>query len=122
VQPRQPGSALKPFLYAAAFERGLTAATPLLDVPVSYQTSSGNYAPENYDRRFHGLVTPRTALASSYNVPAVRVLEQIGMDAFLEMLHRVGLNTLTRPESYGLALTLGAGEVRLLDLTAAYGA
>jgi membrane carboxypeptidase/penicillin-binding protein PbpC len=119
---RQPGSALKPFLYAAALERGYTAASPLLDVPTTFDTADGPYAPQNYDRRFHGIVPLRTALGSSFNVPAVEVLDDIGVDPFLDTLHRFGLTTLTNTETYGLALTLGGGEVRLLDLTAAYGA
>lgn len=121
LAPRQPGSALKPFLYAAALEQGYTAASPLLDVPTTFATNAGNYAPANYDRRFHGVVTLRTALASSYNVPAVRTLEDIGLQSFLDMAHRVGLRTLTDTERYGLSLTLGGGEVRLLDLATAYG-
>jgi penicillin-binding protein 1C len=122
LAPRQPGSALKPFLYAAAMERGFTAATPLLDVPSTFQAPEGPYSPGNYDRRFHGVVPLRVALASSYNVPAVRTLDTLGIDAFLEVAHRFGLSTLTDAETYGLALTLGGGEVRLLDLVAAYGA
>ncbi len=122
LAPRQPGSALKPFLYAAAFERGFTAATTVLDVPTTFDTPSGPYAPVNYDLRFHGPISVRTALASSFNVPAVRTLNRIGVDAFLELAHRVGLRTLDATEAYGLALTLGGGEVTLLDLTAAYGA
>lgn len=117
---RQPGSALKPFLYAAAMERGYTAATPLLDVPTSFESVDGLYTPGNYDRRFHGVVTLRTALASSYNVPAVRTLNDIGISAFLDMANRVGLRSLTDSERYGLALTLGGGEVRLIDLATAY--
>jgi penicillin-binding protein 1C len=120
---RQPGSALKPFLYAAAFERAAyTPATPLLDVPTTFRTDHGPYAPLNYDRTFHGIVPLRTALGSSLNVPAVRTLEALGVEAMLEISHRFGLATLSAPESYGLALTLGGGEVRLLDLTAAYAA
>lgn len=122
LQPRQPGSALKPFLYAAALERGFSAATPLLDVPTAFQTPAGTYAPGNFDRHFHGVVPLRVALASSYNVPAVRTLNELGVDALLEMAHRVGLRTLNASETYGLALTLGGGAVRLLDLAAAYGA
>ena len=122
VQPRQPGSALKPFLYAAAFEQGFTAATMLLDVPATFTTRSGLYTPVNYDRNFRGPTPLRVALASSLNVPAVRTLEAIGVQTFLEMAHRVGLQTLDAPEAYGLALTLGAGEVTPLDLTAAFGA
>ena len=120
--PRQPGSALKPFLYAAAFEHGYTPASALLDVPTTFQTEGGVYAPLNYDRTFHGPVTLRTALASSLNVPAVRTLDAIGVDAMLEIAHRFGLETLTAAEAYGLALTLGDGDVPLLDLTNAYAA
>ena len=120
LQPRQPGSALKPFLYLAALEHGYTAATPLLDVPVTFETPTGPYTPMNADRRFHGLVPLRVALGSSFNVPAVRTLDALGVPAFLEIAHRVGLRTLTNTELYGLALTLGGGEVRPLDLATAY--
>lgn len=122
LAPRQPGSALKPFLYAAAMEQGLTAASPVLDVPTAFQTKDGLYSPQNFDRQFHGVVPLRTALASSFNVPAVRTLDQVGIPAFLEVAHRFGLTTLTEPERYGLAIALGGAEVRLLDLTAAYAA
>ena len=120
--PRQPGSALKPFLYAAAFERGFTAATPLLDVATTFASAEGPYAPLNFDRSFHGVVPLRTALASSLNIPAVRTLETIGLEAFLEIAQRFGLTTLSDTERYGLSLGLGGGEVRLLDLTGAYAA
>jgi len=119
--PRQPGSALKPFLYAAAFEHGYTTATPLLDVPSTFATDDGPYAPANFDRTFHGVVPLRVALASSLNIPAVRTLNAIGIDAMLEITHRFGLS-LDDVESYGLSLTLGSGEVRLVDLTNAYAA
>ena len=121
LAPRQPGSALKPFLYAAAFERGDTAATVLLDVPSSFLTPAGSYRPLNYDLRFHGPTPLRVALASSLNVPAVRTLDRIGVDALLRMTARAGLD-LSSSEDHGLSLTLGSGEVPLLDLTAAYGA
>jgi penicillin-binding protein 1C len=119
---RQPGSALKPFLYAAAFERGFTPATPLLDVATSFATKDGPYAPLNFDRSFHGVVPLRVALASSLNVPAVRTLDALGLDTMLEISHRFGLSTLSRVESYGLSLSLGGGDIRLLDLTSAYAA
>jgi penicillin-binding protein 1C len=122
LSPRQPGSALKPFLYAAAFERGFTPATALLDVATSFPTANGPYAPLDFDRSFHGVVPLRIALASSLNVPAVRTLDALGLDAMLEMTHRFGLGTLSQVESYGLGLTLGGGEVRLLDLANAYAA
>ena len=118
---RQPGSTLKPFLYTAALERGYTVATPLLDVPSTFETAAGVYEPVNYDLNFRGPVPLRTALASSLNVPAVRTLDDIGIDAFLELAHRVGLRTLDASEIYGLAITLGGSEVRLLDVAAAYG-
>jgi penicillin-binding protein 1C len=120
--PRQPGSALKPLLYAAAFERGYTAATPLLDVPSTFATADGPYTPANFDRSFHGVVPLRVALASSLNVPAVRTLDAIGLEAMLEITHRFGLATLNDVERYGLSLTLGSGEVRLVDLTNAFAA
>ena len=120
IAPRQPGSALKPFLYASAFEHGFTAASMLLDIPSSFETEAGVYQPLNYDRRFHGPVSLRVALASSLNVPAVRTLNAIGVDALLETAQRFGIRTLTEAEVYGLALTLGGGEVSLLELTNAY--
>ena len=122
LSPRQPGSALKPFLYASAFEHGYTPATALLDVPTAYPTVEGPYQPLNFDRSFHGVVPLRVALASSLNVPAVRTLDALGMNAMLEIVHRLGLATLSDTERYGLSLTLGGGEVRLLDLTNAYAA
>jgi penicillin-binding protein 1C len=122
LSPRQPGSAMKPLLYAAALERGFTAATPLLDIPTTFSTSEGPYAPLDFDRSFRGLVPLRIALASSLNVPAVRTLDALGVDALLDMARRFGLGTLTDAERYGLALTLGGGDVRLLDLTNAYAA
>lgn len=122
LTPRQPGSALKPLLYAAAFEQGYTAASPLLDVPVSFPVAGGVYQPQNFDKRFHGVVTLRTALASSLNIPAVSMLDTIGAPAFLDMAHRFGLTTLTDAERYGLSLALGGSAVRLLDLTTAYAA
>jgi penicillin-binding protein 1C len=122
LSPRQPGSALKPLLYAAAFERGFTPATPLLDIPTTFATPEGPYAPMDSDRSFRGVVSVRVALASSLNVPAVRTLDALGVDALLDMARRFGLGTLTDAERYGLALTLGGGEVRLLDLTNAYAA
>jgi penicillin-binding protein 1C len=122
LSPRQPGSALKPFLYASAFEHGYTPASALLDVPTAFAALEGPYRPLNFDRSFHGVVPLRVALASSLNVPAVRTLDALGMNAMLEMVHRFGLATLSQTERYGLSLTLGGGEVPLLDLTSAYAA
>ncbi|HET7813902.1 MAG TPA: penicillin-binding protein 1C [Candidatus Baltobacteraceae bacterium] len=120
---RQPGSSLKPFLYEYALERGtLRPDSILADVPSSYAIPDGEmYSPEDYDRRFSGPVTVRTALANSLNVPAVRVLSRVGVPAFLDRLHQLGFAHLQRvPSYYGLGLTLGAGEVTLWDLAQAY--
>ncbi|HEU4560757.1 MAG TPA: penicillin-binding protein 1C [Longimicrobium sp.] len=121
VSPRQPGSALKPFLYGLAFDRGHTAATVIPDVPRSFATTLGPYRPQNYDRRFHGPVRAREALASSFNVPAVELAERMGVEALLETLHRAGFTTLDRSAPhYGLGLALGTGDVTLLELANAY--
>ena len=119
---RQPGSALKPFVYAAALERGMTAASTILDVPTSFAGDTGVYVPVNYDLRYRGPVTLREALASSLNVPAVRTLDTVGVDALLEMAARVGIEGMGAAEVYGLAIALGGAEVSPLDLTSAYGA
>ncbi|TNF25824.1 MAG: penicillin-binding protein 1C, partial [Deltaproteobacteria bacterium] len=120
---RQPGSALKPFVYGAWLDRGGSAATVLGDLPTEFATADGVYRPLNYDRRFHGPVTVREALASSLNIPAVLVAERVGVDRVLDTLHDAGLDTLTEAaEHYGLGLALGNGEVRLVDLAGAYAA
>jgi penicillin-binding protein 1C len=123
LSPRQPGSALKPFTYALALLSGDTPATTVADVEAQFLTEEGNpYVPRNYDFEQHGLVRYRSALANSYNIAAVRVLEKVGVDKLLEFLRDAGITTLTEPpDHYGLALTLGAGEVRLLELAEAYG-
>lgn len=120
---RQPGSALKPFTYALALKSGMTAATTISDTEVRYFTQDGNpYTPRNYDYLEHGLVRLREALANSYNIAAVRVLEKVGVEKLLVFLKQAGISSLNEsPEHYGLALTLGDSEVRLLDLVAAYG-
>ena len=121
VSPRQPGSALKPFLYGLAFDRGVTAATVLPDLPKTYQTTLGPYRPKNYDRRFHGPVRAREALSSSYNVPAVELADRIGVASLLRTLRAAGFATLTHgAEYYGLGLALGNGDVSLLELANAY--
>ena len=118
---RQPGSALKPFLYLQALERGDTLASIIPDLPLKVQTENGVYSPLNYDLDFHGPVRLREALANSFNIPAVRTQEKIGTANFLAFLRRIGLTTLDRdPDYYGLSLTLGGGEIRLYDLANAY--
>jgi penicillin-binding protein 1C len=121
VSRRQPGSALKPFLYGMAFDRGFTAATVLPDVPRSYATAGGPYSPQNYDRRFRGPVRVREALGSSYNVAAVELTERVGTSALLRTLQDAGFASLSRDaEHYGLGLALGNGDVTLLELANAY--
>ena len=125
VSPRQPGSALKPFTYALAFERGFTPATVLPDVPAHFPTAEPGvlYSPRNYDGRFHGPLRARLALAGSENVPAVWTLSRVGVPDLLRLLRRAGLSTLDRTAAhYGFALTMGDAEVRLDELVAAYSA
>jgi penicillin-binding protein 1C len=131
---RQPGSSIKPFTYVAAFEKGWTPATLIWDVPSEFPPSgvpndpNPPYKPVNYDGLFHGPVTIRTALANSFNIPAVKTLAFIGVfdnpatpgeDGLVAMAKRLGITTLTR-DDYGLSLTLGGGEVSLLEMTGAY--
>ncbi|MFQ5855777.1 MAG: transglycosylase domain-containing protein [Anaerolineae bacterium] len=145
---RQPGSSFKPFTYATALgisdfgfrisdlpssvgeyairntqytiQHPVTAATLLWDIRTVFpDPPHPPYAPENYDRKEHGPVLLRAALANSYNIPAVKLLNQVGIANVLKTAHRMGINTLDR-DYYGLSLTLGGGEVRLLDLTYAY--
>jgi penicillin-binding protein 1C len=118
---RQPGSTLKPFLYAQAIaERRLTAASLLDDSPAHIPTASGLYIPQNYDRRFKGQVSVRTALAASLNVPAVRTLVMVSPDAFARQLGALGLPLAETGDYYGYSLALGSAEVSLLALTNAY--
>jgi 1A family penicillin-binding protein len=120
---RQPGSALKPFVYAAALQRGWTPATVIWDTPSEWVNADGVvYAPKNYDNRFHGPMRMRMALANSLNIPAVKALEHVGVPSFVEQMSRVGVNSFDDPSRYGLAMALGSNEVRLLDLTGAYNA
>ncbi len=134
VAPRQPGSSIKPLTYAAAFEKGWTPATVIWDVPSEFPPSGDPndtrdpYKPVNYDGRFHGPVTVRLALANSFNIPAVKTLDFIGIydnpqtsekDGFIAFAQRLGITTLNRAD-YGLSLTLGGGDVSLLELTGAY--
>ncbi len=131
---RQPGSAIKPITYVAAFEKGWTPATLIWDVPSEFPPSGlpsdprPPYVPSNYDGKFHGPVTVRVALANSFNIPAVKTLQFVGIyddpatpqkDGLIAMAERLGITSLIRPD-YGLSLTLGGGEVSLLELTAAY--
>lgn len=121
VSPRQPGSTLKPFVYGLAFDRGFTAASVLPDVPRVYRTVTGPYRPRNYDRSFHGPVRAREALASSFNIPAVELVNRLGAGSVLRTLQLAGFTSLTHgAEYYGLGLALGVGDVTLLELANAY--
>jgi penicillin-binding protein 1C len=120
--PRSPGSALKPFTYLLALERGATPATVVADVPTEFATATGLFAPVNYDRHCYGPMRYRLALANSLNISAVKVLASLGGPAPLQrLLQQCGLSTLSRPaEDYGLGLTIGNAEARLLELANAY--
>lgn len=123
--PRQPGSALKPFTYALAFEDGYGPASVLADIPLSFPTAEPGivYSPRNYDGRFRGPMRARSALAGSENVPAVALASAVGIPRLLRSLGRAGITTLDKTAShYGLGLTLGNAEVRLDELVGAYAA
>ncbi|OOG83834.1 penicillin-binding protein 1C [Hydrogenophaga sp. A37] len=118
---RQPGSTLKPLLYAQAIaERRLSAASLIEDAPTHIPTAAGLYIPQNYDRQFRGWVSVRSALASSLNIPAVRTLVMVSPDAFARQLVALGLPLRESGDHYGLGLALGSAEVSLLTLTNAY--
>jgi penicillin-binding protein 1C len=125
LMPRQPGSALKPFTYALAFEQGHTPASVLPDIPSHFPTAQPGvlYSPRNYDNQYRGPLLARRALAGSENVPAVALAADVGVPTLLRFLNRAGLSTFARtPSYYGLGLTLGDAEVRLDELVAAYAA
>ena len=118
---RQPGSTLKPFLYAQAIaEQRITAASLLEDSSAQIPTASGLYIPQNYDRQFKGMVSTRTALGASLNVPAVRTLVMVSPDAFAKQLKGAGLPLQESGDYYGYSLALGSSETSLLNLTNAY--
>lgn len=120
---RQPGSSLKPFIYAAAWEKGFTPETVLYDVVTNFdRRSGGNYTPHNYDGKEHGLLTMRKAIQGSLNIPAVKTLYLVGQDKVTDVLARFGYSTLDKAavERAGLSLVLGGAEVNLLEHTSAY--
>jgi penicillin-binding protein 1C len=119
--PRQPGSTLKPFLYALALEHGWTAATLVDDTPLEQPIGIGLHAYRNYSGQHYGPLRVREALGNSLNVPAIRTIDFVGVVAFLEQLHRLGFRSLTQPaDYYGNGLALGNGEVSLFELVQAY--
>lgn len=121
---RQPGSALKPFVYMTAFQKGYTPNTVVFDVPTEFDLRNEpkySYKPENFDGRTNGPVMLENALAQSLNIPAVKVLYLAGINDSLKNLHNFGISTLRETWKYGLSLVLGGGEVKLIDLVNAYG-
>jgi len=118
---RQPGSALKPFTYALALERGYRASDLIADLEMTLSTPDGIYIPRNYDNRFHGPVRFRQALGCSYNIPALKVTEKLGAEVLLKKLREAGFDSLDKDFNYyGAGLTLGSGEVTLFELVRAY--
>ena len=119
LQPRQPGSSIKPITYAAALERGWSTADILWDVPIELDLGNGQtMRPRNYDGRFRGPLLLRDALANSYNIPPIQLLRDIGVPAMISTAHKMGIESLREtPGFYGLAVTLGGGEVPLLEMT-----
>jgi penicillin-binding protein 1C len=119
--PRQPGSTLKPFLYGLALEKGWTAATLIADAPLAKPVGTGLHHYHNYSRSYYGSVRLREALGNSLNIPAIRTIQFVGVERFLQRLHQLAITSLTAPASYyGEGLALGNGGVTLLELVQAY--
>ncbi len=122
LRQRQPGSSIKPLTYALAFERGMSPSTMIDDTPVQFTAPGAPpYAPKNYDGSFRGPVSLREALGSSYNIPAVRLLALVGVQDLVTLGQKMGITTWNDPSRFGLALTLGGGEVTMYDMAQAYG-
>lgn len=121
IQPRQPGSSIKVVNYAYALSNGMNLTTIIPDTPVTFLVEGQPpYTPKNYEGNYRGKVTLRNALAESRNIPAVRVLASYGVDKMTELGKKMGITTWENPNNYGLSLTLGGGEVKLLDLAQVY--
>ncbi len=118
IRPNQPGSAIKPIIYAEAFRQGMGPATLLLDVKTDF---GQGYSPNNYDGEQRGPVSLRQALANSINIPAVKTLALVGVKNATALANEMGIASLNDPDRYGLSLVLGGGDVTLLELTSAYG-
>lgn len=123
ISNRQPGSSIKPINYATGLIKGYTAATPFVDKNVCFSNPGQDpYCPRNYDGAFHGVVQMREALANSYNIPAVKMLKLNTVEGMIEVAERMGITSFTdSPDKYGLSLTLGGGEVTMLQMTEAFG-
>ncbi|HLH22637.1 MAG TPA: PBP1A family penicillin-binding protein [Chloroflexota bacterium] len=121
IADRQPGSAIKPIVYLAAFQRGFGPATVVLDQPTRFPDGPNRfYSPENFDKRFRGPVTLRRALGNSLNIPAVKVLQYVGVREAVRLARQLGITSLSEDHQYGLSFTLGGTEVKLLELAGAY--
>lgn len=119
---RQPGSTMKIVTYSAALAHGFTAASILDDSPVSFPSASGAYSPVNYDGKFRGRVPLRIAFANSLNIPAVKTLNSIGVQTFIDLAKRMGISSLDQENNYyGLSVTLGGMDATMLDMATAYG-
>lgn len=123
IEKRQPGSTFKPFAYATAFTQGFQPETRVYDVPINFgpDGTGKDYVPNNYDGKFRGPMTMRAALAQSLNIPAVTTLFIAGVQKTIDLATKMGITTLTDPSRFGLALVLGGAEVKLIDLTSAFG-
>lgn len=122
IASRQPGSSIKPINYAVGLLKGYTAATPFADSKICFPNTTGPaYCPVNYDGKFHGIVQMRFALANSINIPAVKMLKLNGTQAMIATASAMGIKSFTEPDRYGLSLTLGGGEVNMLEMATAYG-
>ncbi len=122
IAKRQPGSSIKPINYATGLIKGYTAATPFVDERKCFPNPSGApYCPMNYDLKFHGVQQMRYALANSFNIPAVKMLKLNGLEAMIATASAMGINSFSDPDRYGLSLTLGGGEVTMVEMVTAYG-
>jgi 1A family penicillin-binding protein len=123
LRQRQPGSSIKPLMYATTFEeKTLNPGSILLDIPTCFQVAGQpEYCPKNYDGSFKGPVTIRRSLGNSLNIPAVKALSTVGVEKFIDQATAMGITTWEDPANYGLSLTLGGGEVRMIDMAQAFG-
>lgn len=122
TRTRQPGSSIKPINYAVGLIKGYTAATPFVDEKICFNTvGQPAYCPVNYDGKFHGVQQMRYSLGNSYNIPAVKMLKVNGLDAMIATASAMGITTFTDPDRYGLSLTLGGGEVTMVNMAEAFG-
>ncbi len=122
LRPRQPGSSIKPLMYATTFqEKTLNPGSLLLDIPTCFEIpGQPNYCPKNYDGTYKGPVTVRRSLGNSLNIPAVKSLSTIGVETFMQQAEKMGITTWHDPVNYGLSLTLGGGEVKMIEMAEAF--